>query len=60
MNDHINDYPSLYRNSLTIEQCIDNPETAGTVLCQDYQYSYPVEICLQYPRIASLKVCEGK
>ena len=97
-------YPVLSnRNSLTLEQCIDNPETAGrhtclfsficietvqlyllknnlhiyallpgkieltipvcvctgTVHCDGYDYSYPVELCIAMPRLAPLKVCAG-
>ena len=52
--------PLIYiRNSLTKEQCVLNPTTAGTVHCRNYDYSYPVDICIKYPEIAGLKVCQG-
>ena len=54
-------YPLFFdiRNSLTKEQCVLNPTTAGTVHCRNYDYSYPVDICIKYPEIAGLKVCQG-
>jgi len=54
-----NGYGYKARNSLTLQQCKDNPETAGTVQCDRYDYSYPLELCISMPRLAPLKVCEG-
>jgi len=53
-----NGYGYKARNSLTLQQCKDNPETAGTVQCDRYDYSYPLELCISMPRLAPLKVCE--
>ena len=33
---------------------------SGTVQCDRYDYSYPLELCISMPRLAPLKVCEGK
>jgi hypothetical protein len=56
--EHPNGLGYKARNSLTKDQCILNPTTAGTVHCRDYDYSYSVDICIKYPRIAGLKVCQ--
>ncbi|XP_023347721.1 uncharacterized protein LOC111716482 isoform X7 [Eurytemora carolleeae] len=57
--EHPNGLGYKARNSLTKEQCVLNPTTAGTVHCRNYDYSYPVDICIKYPEIAGLKVCQG-
>ncbi|XP_023347722.1 uncharacterized protein LOC111716482 isoform X8 [Eurytemora carolleeae] len=56
--EHPNGLGYKARNSLTKEQCVLNPTTAGTVHCRNYDYSYPVDICIKYPEIAGLKVCQ--
>ena len=36
-----------------------NPATAGTVFCRNFDYTFSVDICIQYPAIAGTKPCQG-